>query len=208
MTTLPTTRDHDRWLNQMQENFCIHYVNLDGKGKEAAILAGYSRATATSLAGNLLGMAKIRRRINQIRKRAEDATVAGLLERKQRLTHIIRGELVDFLDEKGEPVLKRDIPNHQAVREFQLTHGVTKQGAKFEKRTIKLGDVVAAIAELNKMTKVYEVGGGSVTNVAIRVEYEKPKEMVAGVPEVIEAESQELLEGPREDEETVEEEVR
>ena len=76
---------------QRRETFCINYFT-EGNATEAAIVAGYSPRSARSTASRLLTKGNILARLQELQKKAEDKSVATVLERKQKLTEIIRDD--------------------------------------------------------------------------------------------------------------------
>jgi len=76
-------------LTQKQETFCIKYFEL-GNASEAARLAGYSPKYAATHTTRWLNMANIKERLQGLRQKAEDDSVANVLERQQRLTAFLR----------------------------------------------------------------------------------------------------------------------
>ena len=78
-----------RRLTQRQETFCLKYFEL-GNASEAARIAKYSPKTAAVIGRENLLKPKIIERIAGLRQVAEDASIANVVERKQRLTIIMR----------------------------------------------------------------------------------------------------------------------
>lgn len=115
-------------LTQKQETFCLKYHEL-GNAAEAARLAKYSPKTADVIGWENLGKPQIQARIDELRKKAENASQANVLERKQILSDIARGKLP------------------------QLT--IEKVAGTTTKTTARQRDPIQAIAELNKMEGVY-----------------------------------------------------
>ncbi len=76
-------------LTQKQETFCLKYFEL-GNASEAARIAKYSPKTAAVIGRENLLKPKIIERIAGLRQVAEDASIANVVERKQRLTIIMR----------------------------------------------------------------------------------------------------------------------
>ena len=142
-------------LTQKQETFCLKYVEL-GNATQAAIEAGYSPKTARSIANENLTKPYISAFIKELRQKAEDATIATVLERKQVLTEIIRGRFANFMTSLTAEKLKS-----AALQSIRITEFVGgKDGIGKEKTTtIKLHNPVQAITELNKMERIYEAEG-------------------------------------------------
>ncbi|MFA5107753.1 MAG: hypothetical protein WC497_05530 [Patescibacteria group bacterium] len=134
---------------------------------------------------------KVAVRVKAIQCKAEDATVATILERKQALTEIIRGRLGNFVTAGADGVIPNIGPenlNSAALemvesRCITMGEGDGKKDAVVTK--VKVKDQVAAISELNKMEKVYVDGGGDRQLVIIlrdapRIGVEKPAIDVSG----------------------------
>ena len=134
-------------LTPKQETFCLRYSE-GMTGTQAAIEAGYSFKTATVTASQNLTKVNITARIAELRQKAEDESVATVLERKQVLTEILRGRLAHYIKD-GEP----QILDNPALKSVVIT----RYGGKDEvtETTIKLNDPVKAIQELNKMERIY-----------------------------------------------------
>ncbi len=145
---------HKNGLTQKQDTFCLKYFEL-GNATEAAILAGYSPKTADVIASENLTKPKILARIEDLRSKAEDTSVASVQERMQRLTNIIRANVIDFIDKEGEPELSEDNPNHGAASEFKHKVIYTKAGSQVTTKEIKLHSPLQAMDILNKMDGAY-----------------------------------------------------
>jgi len=142
-------------LTQKQETFCLQYFRL-GNATKAALIAGYNSRNARIIAAENLSKLNIQTRLGALRQAAEDASIASVVERKQVLTEIVRGRFSDFFDKK----LTRKRLKSAALQEIRITEFVGgKDGRAHEKTTtIKLNNPVQAIAELNKMEKIYTEG--------------------------------------------------
>ena len=145
-------------LTQKQETFCLRYFET-GNATESAKLAGYSSRTATAIACENLTKPYILARVEELRQKAEDDSVAGVLERKQRLTEIARADIPDYVSEDGIKVDKSS-PNTGAVSELTTRMRMFKKtGEPVVITNLKLHNPIQAIAELNKMERVYEPEG-------------------------------------------------
>ena len=149
----------NRGLTQKQETFCLKYFEL-GNATEAAIIAGYSPKTARSIAAINLTKENIVERLNQLRQKAEDASVAGVLERKQILSEIARGRLTDFMEcgQDGSWInIDYSKMNTHAIQAIDSKTEYDDDGAKPTLITkIKLHNPISAISELNKMDHIYD----------------------------------------------------
>ena len=163
MTTTPIIRPK---LTAKQQKFCLYYFQ-EINATQAAIKAGYSSHTAQQSASENLSKPLILERIAELSQKAEDAAIGTVVERKKRLTDIYRANLTDFLDEKGQVKLSKDIPHHGAVSEYSVkTIGEGEDGMVLHK-TLKLRDPVAAIQEQNKMERIgaQDTAQGNTTNI-------------------------------------------
>ncbi len=149
-----------RRLTQKQETFCLKYFEL-GNASEAARIAKYSSKTAAVIGRENLLKPQIQRRIDALRQKAEDATIGTVKERKKILTEIYRGRMTDFLGD-DQRIKQGESMDSAAIQEL-ITEYITigrGENAKLALVTkIKLLNPVQAIAEHNKMDKIYEVGG-------------------------------------------------
>lgn len=169
-------------LTQKQETFCLKYVELDN-ATQAAIAAGYKSHTAAVIASQNLKKLNVLARIKELRQKAEDATIATVIERKQILTEIARGRFIDFMAGLTKDKLKSAAL--QEIRVTEFTGG--KEGRAREKTTtIKLHSPIQAIAELNKMERIYSEG--TTVNIdnrrlEITVSSDKPMELLKEIEE-------------------------
>ena len=146
-------------LTQKQETFCLKYFEL-GNATEAAKLAKYSPKTAQAIAAENLLKPVIQERLAELRKKAEDASVMSVLERKQRLSEIARAKLPDFmtLGEDGSWVnIGPETPNGAAISEMHSRTEYDKDGnCPTIYTSVKLHNPVNAIDLLNKMDNLYK----------------------------------------------------
>jgi len=130
-------------------------------------------------------LAKVRPRMDEIQKKATDSTVMSLLERKRVLSEIGRGRITNFVTAGADGVVVNVGPenlNSAALESIESRcvttgEGDGKQDAVVTK--IKLESKVQAIAEINKMEKVYTDRTGDRQLVVIlreapRIGIEKP----------------------------------
>jgi len=149
-------------LTQKQENFCLHYFETSN-ATESAKLAGYSPKTAAAIACDNLRKVYVLARIAELRQKAEDTSIATVVERKQKLTEITRGNLTDYQEAGADGSyisIGKESPNTGAVSEITSRTEYNDDGANAAVITkVKLHNPVQAIAELNKMERVYEPDG-------------------------------------------------
>ena len=159
-------------LTQRQETFCLKYFEV-GNATEAALIAGYAPKYCATNTDKLLKNTKIKARLEELRQKAEDATVATVLERKQILTEIARGRFADFMKNLTPEKL-----NSAALQEIKVvSHGGDDPT---KTTTIKLHNPINAIAELNKMERIYEAEGSVIIDnrtLIINVTSEKGKKL-------------------------------
>lgn len=129
---------------------------------QAGYSSNYSMALVDTHACNLAKKDKIKIRLKELRDLAASNKIASVSERKQRLTDILRANLVDFIDSAGQPELSPDKPHHQAASEYSVSIRTDSTGESSVRKTLKLRDPVSAIQELNKMECVYDDGGRKV----------------------------------------------
>lgn len=139
--------------------------------KDAAIEAGYSPKWARSTASRLSTNVNILGRMRALQQEAKDDTVADVLERKRRLTEILRARLTDYLTcgpDRDLIDVGPESPNTAALQEVVSRTEYDKDGAGVAVITrVKLHDPVKSIAELNKMEHIYEPEGLGSININI-----------------------------------------
>jgi len=156
-----TTNGHRNRLTQKQETFCRLYFEL-GNGKEAALAAGYSPRTAKVIASENLSKPYLMEIIETLRQQAVDKSIGTVQERQQRLTEIYRARLTDFmtLGADGSWIdVGPENPHAGAIQEITSKTEYDENGEHPTVVTkVKLHDPVKAIAEQNKMDKIYSDG--------------------------------------------------
>jgi len=178
-------------MTQKQESFCLNLFQGMSQ-RDAYIAAGYSPkqapATIDRNACDLANSTKILARWGELKQKAESAAIASVQERKKRLTEYVRADLVDFIGVDGDPTLSKEVPHHTAASEFAVTTRYDKDGQPITRKYIKLRDPIAAIAELNKMERIYTEGG--IVNVDIKGNVNVQQISLAAIfqdPEVLKA---------------------
>ena len=151
-------------LNHRQHRFCINIL-AGMPPQEAYKDAGYDcspeslrvRPYAIMLEPDVKAFIEEKRRLKEAVVLANDInqTIASPSERKEILTELLRAQLVDFVDENGQPVLNKGIPNARAIKEYSIRKHYDKDGKEVTSKSIKLSDIVSAIQELNKMDGSY-----------------------------------------------------
>jgi phage terminase small subunit len=144
-----------------QEKFCVNYFAC-GNATQAAIKAGYSRKTAHSIATENLQKPAIIERLKNLQEKAFSERIMSVQERKERLSEIARARMADLVTcgPDGSWVnVGLDGCQSAAIQGIRSTTEYDANGAKPTIITdIKLHDPIRAIAELNKMEHVYEMG--------------------------------------------------
>jgi phage terminase small subunit len=161
-------------LTQKQEMFCLNYIKT-GNATQSAILAKYKPRNADVIASQNLGKLSIIERISELRKKAEDASIMSVIERKQRLSEIARAKLTDYMElgQDGSWVnIGAETPNGAAIQEIHSRTEYDNDGAHPTVYTsVKLHDPHKAIDLLNKMEGVYQAETPPVNNqVNVKVE--------------------------------------
>jgi phage terminase small subunit len=155
-------------LTQKQEIFCVTYFKT-GNATRAALAAGYSRRRPEQAGWDNLNNPMVAARIEELRKRTEDETVARVLERKRRLSEIARGRITDYVNADGTGfVVDKDSVNPGAVEQMSMRVRRGRNGGGAEVTVaVKLHDPVRAIDMLNKMEGLYserDSASGQVTS--------------------------------------------
>jgi phage terminase small subunit len=175
--------------NARYERFCQMIMAGESK-KNAAILAGFTPKSASVQAWKLYKLPEVVSRITELEKRYShklQKQIMSVTERKERLSEFAKANLVDFLDENGDPELDESIKGHGAVAEYNVktrTITVGDNPIKEVTKTIKLRDPIASIDLLNKMDKLYSEGSQvNIDNrkIEITVVSEKAKELTEAI---------------------------
>lgn len=145
-------------LTQKQETFCLRYFEL-GNATKAARLAGYRPRSASVIAAENLTKPLVVARLAELRKKAEDASVMSVLERKQRLSEIARARLSDVVSAGPDGSwinIGLDGCQSAALKSVKSRTEYGENGAHPTVITdVELHDPIRAIAELNKLDGAY-----------------------------------------------------
>ena len=152
-------------LTIKQENFCINLFQGMSQ-REAYVEAGYSRKqtdrTIDRHAWELAQTDIVMARCEELRQKAENGSVALVLERKQILTEIARARLTDYTTcgpDRDLIDVGPESPNTASLQEITSKTEYDKDGAGVAVVTrIKLHNPIQAIDILNKMDKIYNDG--------------------------------------------------
>jgi len=131
-------------LSAKQAEFCNQYL-IDLNGKQAAIRAGYSEATAENQASRLLSIVKVQRRITQLQTKMRERTDITKDEVLSVLAGIIRTDVTDlFNDSKMLSVKSFSMLTPQqrkSIESIKITHSGVE---------VKLYSKLGAIEKINK----------------------------------------------------------
>ena len=150
--------------NSRQERYVQNW--LKGETKEKSVInAGYQPKWAASIGSKLSINPKILARYDELQQKAEDASVATVLERKQILTEIARARMTDFMTCSAVGVWMHDIGpenlNKAGLKKVETTtmpFGSEESNLKIILTKVELIDSTKAIDLLNKMDKLYSDG--------------------------------------------------
>lgn len=157
---------------QKQETFCLRYFET-GNATQAALDAGYSPKWARSQASENLSKPHINQRIDELRKKVEDASVATVLEMQQMLTQVIRGRFADFMTNLTPEKLRSPALKRLRVRESPA--GKTT--------TIELNCPMEAVEKLAKLMGIWKDGSINIDARSIHVgeEGDDPKQALSSL---------------------------
>ena len=178
-------------LTQKQENFTLNLFQGMSQ-REAYVQAGYSDKGLPNAidvhASELAKNSKVMVRLRELQDKAESDKVMSVTERKERLSEIARARLTDYQEsgqDGGWINIGPESPNTAALSEITSTTKYDENGASPTLITkVKLHNPVVAIAELNKMEKVYNDGNTvNVDNrqIMVTVASEKAKELTEAI---------------------------
>jgi len=84
-----------------------------------------------------------------------NAQVLSKSEKRQILANFARAQLIDLIDEDGQPRIDKNSPAVKALKEYYKKERFDKNGNPIVISSLKLIDPIAAIMEDNKMTGDY-----------------------------------------------------
>ena len=150
-------------LTAKQERFAFNLF-MGMQQREAYIKAGYSNKAAVAVidvnASKLANNNKILLRVKELHDNQHSSEIMSLDERKKRLSEIARARLTDYQEsgqDGGWINIGKESPNTAAIAEIVSTTKYDENGAQPILITrVKLHNPMQAIAELNKMEKVYQ----------------------------------------------------
>lgn len=131
-------------MNMRQEKFCLEYA-ASGNAYHSAINAGYSENYAKGNINKLLGNESVKKRLQELKEKAESEKIADIKEMQEKLTSIIRQELAE-----------------EVVVVEGLGEGCSEARTILKKSSVK--DVINAINTLGKMQ------GAFADNISLAIE--------------------------------------
>ena len=167
-------------LTQKQENFTQNLFK--GMYQRDAYIEAYhpeyALSTIDANASRLANNEKVLARWEELRQKAEDESIASVMERKQILTEIARGDLLDYQEvgaDGGYLSIGKESPNTRAISEITSRTEYDKDGTGAALVTkVKLHSPTQAIDLLNKMDKIYSDGA------TVNVDNRKVEILVSG----------------------------
>lgn len=175
--------------NVRHEKFAL--ALFKGKSqKDAAIEAGYKTKNCESIASRLVKKSQVFQRILDLQEMAESDAIMSVIQRKERLSEIARARLTDFVEAGADGSyinVGLESVNSAALKKVKSRTEYDKDGANAAVITkLELHDPIRAIAELNKMERVYEPEGSVLIDnrtLTINVNSEKAKELTQRIIE-------------------------
>ena len=150
-------------LTAKQEKFVLNLFQGMSQ-REAYTKAGYSTNFAPAIVDKnacvLAKNSKILVRLKELQGKVENAAIMSVSERKERLSEIARARLTDYqeagADGAGYINIGKESPNTAAIAGIKSSTKFDENGNTGTLYTeIKLHNPIMAIAELNKMEKLY-----------------------------------------------------
>ncbi len=131
----------------------------------------YALSTIDANASRLAHNEKVLAYWEELKQAAEDATIANVIERKQVLTEIVRARQTDYMTCSADGVWMHDIGEEtlnkaglKKIRTTTMPFGDKDSELKIILTEVELASPLQAIDLLNKMDKIYEVGGVNIDN--------------------------------------------
>jgi len=161
-------------LTVKQEKFTLNLF-AGMSQREAYIQAGYSSNMLPGVIDNhaslLAKKGEVKVRLQELQEQAESDKIMSVKERKERLSEISRARLTDYQEsgmDGGWINIGKESPNTAALSEITSTTKYDDNGASPTLITkVKLHSPITAIAELNKMERIYN--DGTTVNVGVIV---------------------------------------
>ncbi len=150
-------KNYTEKLSARQRLFC-QYVAEGVNPSVAAIKAGYSERGNRSRACRLMKRAEIREEIRRLQEEMASPRIMTVQKRKERLSEIARARMGDYIEiVNGDIRLKfnKEDVLTDGVVEIETVTRTDKFGTTVTTTAVKLGNVIKAIHELNKMDGLY-----------------------------------------------------
>ena len=149
-------------LSQRQEKFALNLFSgmTQREAYKDAYGAKYALSTIDANASRLANNVKVLSKLEELRNQVSNDKVMSVQERKERLSEIARGRIVDYqesgLDGSGYISITKDSPNTAAIQSIESATKFDENGntgTLFTK--VRLHNPVQAIQELNKLDRLY-----------------------------------------------------
>jgi phage terminase small subunit len=149
-------------LTLKQERFALNLFSGVSQ-RDSYVNAGYAKNSSLVIidanASRLASSEKLLARLAELRQAAEDESVASVLERKQILTEIARGNLLDYQEVGADGSylnIDKNSPNSRAISEITSRTEYNKDESSAAVVTrVKMHNPMPAVDILNKMDKIY-----------------------------------------------------
>ncbi len=150
-------KNYTEKLSARQKLFC-QYVAEGINPSLAAIKAGYSERGNRSRACRLMKKAEVRAEIRRLQEEMASPRIMTLQKRKERLSEIARACMADYIEVVNGNIRwkanKEKVPTDGIVKIETVTR-TDKFGTTVTTTSVKLGNTIKAIHELNKMEGLY-----------------------------------------------------
>jgi len=168
-------------LTPKQRKFILEYLK-DYNGHQAAVRAGYSKATALSQASQMLSKLKITTAIREVSEIIESKDIADVEEIREFLTGIMRGRITDICSFTENGLVFNKSSNEMSpaatklIKKIKVTEKTSQTDNILETKTeIELHDPVRASELLGKSHGMFteKVEHSGEVNGKIEVEFVK-----------------------------------
>ena len=145
-------------LSDRQQLFCKYVAEGDNPSL-AAVKAGYSEKGNRSRACRLMKKDEIRAETRRLQKEIATPRIASVVELKQRLTQIIRANMGDYfivVNDQLQCIEGADKAMAYSLFQIKTKTRTDKSGNIISQIvSVKSGDIIKAIHQLNKMDGLY-----------------------------------------------------
>jgi len=149
----------DEGLTIQEIKFADAYTETPDATK-AALAADVDEVIARGWARHALGKPQVKRRIEDNLALARRSSVAGVRERQEMLTSIMRSNITDCLCVKNGKIeidlekAKRH-GSHKGIVSIKLDDKTDSEGGSSSSRSLQMTNPISAVSELNKMQDTY-----------------------------------------------------